>query len=103
MRSVHRLLARVFAAVMCILGAAAASALDEAEMHRLMESRICPKDLDKYQTVKYREHCGENYLKDMSLRDGIKCQNEVDKINKTIWNYNDWISECRRVVRQRYR
>jgi hypothetical protein len=87
-------------AVFLVIGAAmafAAGAWAESveDLRRIVDSRICPPDTSTYTSISYAQHCGENYLTNMTTREISRCQDETDKLNSVIFKYNDFMWKCR--------
>ncbi|TPN49476.1 hypothetical protein FJ976_17245 [Mesorhizobium sp. B1-1-9] len=67
---------------------------DFDQMMAAMDARICPSDPVKLKNISYKQHCGEDFLKRMTVIEGIQCEDEADRINKKIYAYNSFIDEC---------
>lgn len=79
----------------------AASCLAQSidDLQHIISNNICPSPLAKYKTVTPNEHCGENYMDNMSTRDALRCQSETERLNNVIYAYNDHIRKCAQLGR----
>jgi len=77
-----------------------ARAIDLDEIERaLRPPQTCPGDPSPVKFLTYTQNCGENYMATMSTSDGLQCQNETDRINNKINEYNALIRRCRDMYR----
>jgi hypothetical protein len=87
-------------AVSLTCASAVASLAQTDDLARIVKSGICPQDLLPYDTVKYSVHCSgmdENScdLNDKGcFEDAKQCWDEVNRINKQIFSYNNFVKKC---------
>jgi hypothetical protein len=65
------------------------------DLRRIIDSKNCPSDLAEYKFATYKEQCGENYMEAMTPSEVVRCQVGVDRLNRTIIEYNRMIRICR--------
>jgi hypothetical protein len=73
--------------------------LDQLEAQ--VRSGICPGDLSEIAWLMYEDVCGENFLETMDSIEANQCEIKVDRLNRKISEYNNFIIECRSHRRER--
>jgi hypothetical protein len=86
--------------VSLICASAAGSLAQTDDLMRIVKSGICPEDLQPYDSVKYSVHCagmGEESCDPGDkgcFEDERQCWDEVNRINKQIFSYNNFVRNC---------
>jgi hypothetical protein len=81
----------VFLAVACFQRPALAKTVEE--LTNIVKSGICRAGMETSKDLSYEQHCGQRKYQ-------WSCQQEVDRINKEIYAYNDFVHKCRDLSRR---
>jgi hypothetical protein len=72
------------------------------KLDRTIAEHFCPNPPSTYADVTYEDHCGgKNFEDRLGVAAALRCEYEVDHINKSIWKYNDFVQKCRDSERMR--